>query len=255
MNKKGIYRYAVWLSYKGTNYHGWQIQPNGITIQEVLNDRFSKLLRQEIMFNGAGRTDTGVHASYFIAHFDVLQPIDDTYKLVWKANSFLPKDISIQKIHIVTSDFNSRFDAQSRTYKYFIHNQKNPFFTDTSWYCRYKLDVNKMQEGADALFDYDDFTSFSKLHTDVKTNICQVMLAKWMWENNQLVFTIKANRFLRNMVRAITGTLIELGRGKISLDDFRKIIEKKDRSKAGTSAPALGLFLTDIEYPENLLSF
>jgi len=245
------FRYLVQLSYNGAKYCGWQIQPNGVTVQEVLNDCFSKVLKENVMLTGAGRTDTGVHASYFVAHFDLENEITQIPPLIWKLNSFLPKDIAIQQIRSVSTDFHSRFDAISRTYQYFIHIEKNPFLTTTSWYCHFPIDMQKMNEAASILFDFEDFTSFSKLHTDVKTNNCEIMIANWERKNQQMVFTIKANRFLRNMVRAITGSLVDVGRSKITADQFRKIIEKKDRSVAGTSAPAHGLFLTNIEYPEN----
>ena len=214
----------------------------------------STVLREEIAVVGAGRTDTGVHASFFVLHFDVSNEISEPEKLVYHLNRFLPADIAIQNLRKVGDDFHARFSAVSRTYKYFICTEKNPFQNETCYQCTVPLDVKKMNEAALMLFEFTDFTSFSKLHTDVKTNNCKILQAEWKRENTQLVFTIKADRFLRNMVRAIVGTLLEVGKGKLSIDDFRKIIESKDRGAAGTSAPAQGLFLVNIEYPEEMFS-
>ena len=248
-------RYFIQLSFKGTNYHGWQIQPNAISVQEVLEKSLSTLLREEISVVGAGRTDTGVHASFFVLHFDSLQQDLDSGNFVFKLNRFLPADIGIHKIIKAGNDAHARFSAASRTYQYFVATDKNPFSTDTSFYYSGNLDMCKMNEAAAILFEYEDFTSFSRLHTDVKTNNCKIFLANWKKEGSQLIFTIKADRFLRNMVRAIVGTLLEVGKGKITVEDFRQIIEKKDRGVAGASAPAQGLFLTDIEYPEEIVKF
>lgn len=245
-------RYFLQLSFKGTRYHGWQIQPNARSVQETVENALSTILREEISVVGAGRTDTGVHASFYVLHFDVSEEIWDCLKLVFRLNSYLPPDIAIQKIWQVPQDAHARFSAVLRTYHYYITTKKNPFQTETAYYYQGKLDVDKMNEAAQILFKYNDFTSFSRLHTDVKTNNCKIYQAEWKKEGNQLIFIIKADRFLRNMVRAIVGTLLEVGKGKLSLDDFRKIIEKKDRSAAGASAPAHGLFLADIEYPEEL---
>jgi tRNA pseudouridine38-40 synthase len=217
-------------------------------VQEVLEKTLSTVLRENISVLGAGRTDTGVHAAFYVLHFDITNEITEPEKLVYHLNRFLPEDIAIQKIKMVGVDFHARFSAVSRTYKYFICTEKNPFQTETCNQFTVHLDVEKMNVAAQALFEYTDFTSFSKLHTDVKTNNCRIFQAEWKKENKQLVFTIKADRFLRNMVRAIVGTLIEVGKGKLTIEDFRKIIELKDRSAAGTSAPAKGLFLVDIEY-------
>ncbi|HSO87573.1 MAG TPA: tRNA pseudouridine(38-40) synthase TruA [Draconibacterium sp.] len=243
-------RYFLQISYKGTRYFGWQRQTNAISVQEVMEKTLSTVLREDVAVVGAGRTDTGVHASFYVLHFDVSAEIQDTEKLVYHLNRFLPKDIAVQKIKKVNNDFHARFSAVSRTYKYYISMVKDPFTIDTSYTFTVLLDIKKMNEAANILFEYNDFTSFAKLHTDVKTNSCKIYQAKWKKENNQLVFTIKANRFLRNMVRAIVGTLLEVGKGKITIDDFKKIIESKNRGAAGTSAPAHGLFLVDIEYPE-----
>ncbi|OFX19258.1 MAG: tRNA pseudouridine(38-40) synthase TruA [Bacteroidetes bacterium GWA2_31_9b] len=246
-------RYFIQLSYKGTNYCGWQIQPNGITIQEVITKALSTILNEKIDLTGAGRTDTGVHALYYIAHFDSENTslhIDNT--LIYKLNSFLPKDISIQQIFSVKADANARFDAISRTYLYYIHQQKDPFLEETSWYFPHKLNIDLMNQASDILLLYTDFTSFSKLHTDVKTNNCKIFKSQWTIDNYKLQFEIKADRFLRNMVRAVVGTLIDVGKEKITLDDFIEIIESKNRSNAGISVPAHGLFLASIEYPENI---
>ena len=243
------HRYFIQLSYKGTNYHGWQIQPNAISVQQIIENALTTVLRESIAVVGAGRTDTGVHASFFILHFDVSKSVAKTEKLVYKLNSFLPNDIAIQKIWPVENDLHARFSAVSRTYKYYISTQKNPFRTEISLTYILPLDIDKMNQAARILYEYEDFTSFCRLHTDVKTNNCKIILAGWEVKNTQLIFTIKADRFLRNMVRAIVGTLLEVGKGKITIDDFRKIIELKDRGAAGASAPAKGLFLVDIEYP------
>ena len=247
-------RYFIQLSYKGTNYHGWQIQPNAISVQEVLEKTLSTVLRQKVEVVGAGRTDTGVHASFFVLHFDVNEELNDLENLVYKLNSLLPTDIAIQKIWQVANDLHARFSAVSRTYKYYISTKINPFKADTSFKYLLPLDIGKMNEAARILAEYEDFTSFSRLHTDVKTNNCKILWAEWEVLNTQLIFTIKADRFLRNMVRAIVGTLLEVGKGKLSLNDFRKIIKAKDRAAAGASAPAKGLFLVDVEYPEEILN-
>ncbi len=242
-------RYFLQLSYKGTRFHGWQVQPNAVSVQEVMENALSTLLREKIDVVGAGRTDTGVHASYFILHFDLENDFPENYDLVYKLNSFLPDDISVQAVWQVNNEAHARFSALSRTYHYFISTQKDPFSTELSYYYSLPLDVDKMNQAAQILFDYEDFTSFSRLHTDVKTNNCKIMQAKWKTEGTQLVFVVKADRFLRNMVRAIVGTLLEVGKGKLDVEEFRQIIEKKDRGAAGASAPAQGLFLAHIEYP------
>jgi tRNA pseudouridine38-40 synthase len=243
-------RYFIQLSYKGTNYHGWQTQPNAISVQEVLEKTLSTVLRETVEVVGAGRTDTGVHASFFVIHFEVNQQLSNFENLIYKLNSLLPFDIAIQKIWSVDNDLHARFSAISRTYKYYISTKKNPFRTETSFKYLLPLDIDKMNDAARILAEYNDFTSFSRLHTDVKTNNCTILWAEWEVVETQLIFTIKADRFLRNMVRAIVGTLLEVGKGKLSLNDFRKIIEAKDRATAGASAPAKGLFLVDVEYPD-----
>lgn len=244
-------RYFLGFSYKGTSYHGWQIQPNAITVQEVLEDRMSKLLGNEIKLIGAGRTDAGVHAKFMIAHFDA--DISDIEKFIYRLNSFLPQDIAVHSLQEMKPDAHARFDATERTYHYYINYKKDPFKTELSWLWNYEaLDVVKMNEAAALLLKFDDFTSFARLHTDNKTNICNVRYAVWSEENGNLKFEITSDRFLRNMVRSIVGTLVEIGKGKISLDEFIEIIEKKDRKFAAASAPAHGLFLTHVAYPKDL---
>ena len=245
-------RYFVYLSYKGTNYHGWQIQPNSLTIQEVLNKSFSTLLRENTELTGAGRTDTGVHASYYVAHFDSSNEQLDNEKTVYKLNSFLPKDIAISSIVRVKADAHARFDATSRSYEYHISTKKNPFEIEFAHSLYSNLDINKMNEAAHCLYEYSDFTSFSKLHTDNKTNICKITNANWQLEDGKLVFSISADRFLRNMVRSIVGTLLNIGSGKETVQGFRNIIEAQNRNKAGQSVPPQGLYLTDIKYPNRI---
>ena len=241
------------LSYKGTQYHGWQVQPNAVSVQETLNEAFSKILREKIELTGAGRTDTGVHAINYIAHFDSEKDkLNCDKNFIFKLNSYLPNDIAIHKILNVIPDAHARFDAISRTYHYQIHQHKDPFLKETSWYYPYKLDIELMNKAAELLLTFADFTSFSKLHTDVKTNDCRITQAFWMAENHNLTFVITADRFLRNMVRAIVGTLLDVGKNKISLNDFIQIIENKNRSDAGLSVPAHGLFLMQVTYPDKL---
>ena|ERR1035437_6075869 len=242
-------RYFIHLSYKGTKYHGWQIQPNAITIQEIIQKALSLLLKKETEIIGAGRTDTGVHASFFIAHFDTDNEIN-TIAITHAINRIIPFDIAIHSIFPVHKDAHSRFTAISRTYDYYISLSKDPFTLETSTYVWGHLDITLMNKACSLLFEYTDFTSFSKLHTDTYTNNCTILFAHWeMTKKDKLQFTIKADRFLRNMVRAIVGTMLEVGRGKCSIEEFRSIIESKNRSKAGVSAPAEGLFLSAIEYP------
>lgn len=241
-------RYFIKFSYKGTNYHGWQIQPNDISVQSVLTDAMSLVFRFQVELIGAGRTDAGVHAVNMIAHFDLPFEIEDSSKIVYRLNSLLPKDISIESIFEVEDSMHARFSAKSRTYKYYVSTKKSPFDDEFSARITFALDEEKMNEAAQTLFDYTDFTSFSKVHTDVKTNNCKIYHANWDRQGDYLVFTIKADRFLRNMVRAIVGTLIEVGKGAISVEEFRNIIESKNRCAAGMSVPAKGLFLVDVEY-------
>ena len=241
-------RYFIELAYNGSKYHGWQIQPHEPSIQEELNRALSTILREEINVVGAGRTDTGVHASFYVAHFETALPFDPDH-LTYKINRILSKSIAVFRIYPVSLELHARFSALSRTYKYYIDKQKNPFTCDYAWKLYPLPDIQKMNEACQILFEYTDFTSFSKLHTDVKTNDCTIMEAFWEETETQLIFTIKANRFLRNMVRAIVGTLVEIGQGKLTLDNFRKIIEAKNRCQAGSSVPGHALFLCDITYP------
>jgi tRNA pseudouridine38-40 synthase len=245
-----VQRYFMELCFKGTEYHGWQYQPNAITIQQIAEETMERLLSIKIKLTGAGRTDTGVHASYFVVHFNTeperLLPVEETIR---KLNYMLPRDISIFSIFPVGEKAHSRFSALSRTYKYFITRRKDPFRQETSCFIASKLDVDSMKKAAAELFNYQDFGSFCRTNTDVRTNICNIMHAGWEEKDDLLVFTIKSNRFLRNMVRAIVGTIIRVGQNKITIEEFKKIIEAQDRRKAGTSALAQGLFLTDIEYP------
>ena len=241
-------RYFIKFAYNGTHYHGWQYQPNVASVQETLNKVFSTLLQEEIDIVGAGRTDTGVHASEMYGHFDTEKEID-LEKLKYKANSFLPKNISVFRIIPVHEDAHARFDATSRTYHYHISTQKDVFDTELSWYHPFPLDVEAMNHCAKLLLNFTDFQCFSKSNTDVFTYNCKITKAYWRKENNKLIFTITADRFLRNMVRAIVGTLINVGLNKISEADFIAIIESKNRQKAGFSVPAQGLFLTKITYP------
>ena len=248
-------RYFIKLSYNGSKYHGWQIQPNAPTVQEILNNCLSVLLRHEINVVGCGRTDTGVHAKIFYAHFDSLEVHEKKFwpDFVRKLNSMLPSDIAIEDFFAVRPGVHARFDAISRTYQYQILREKEPFLIETAYpYFYGPLDFGLMNRGAEVLQEYTDFTSFSKLHTDVKTNNCKITEAKWEYNKPLLVFTITADRFLRNMVRAIVGTLLDLGRRKIGIEDLRKIIELKNRSEAGFSVPAKGLFLTNVEYSDGI---
>ncbi|WP_462346076.1 tRNA pseudouridine(38-40) synthase TruA [Coprobacter fastidiosus] len=245
-------RYFLYLTYNGTPYHGWQIQPNGITVQECVEKALTLLLRRDTPIVGAGRTDTGVHARLMVAHFDTEEALRDPQGLVEKMNRVLPRDIAIYKIVPVRPDAHSRFDALSRTYRYYMIDHKDPFLGTYAWRYHGNLDFDKMNEAASCLFRYTDFTSFSKLHTDVKTNNCLIMKAVWAREGDLWVFEIKADRFLRNMVRAIVGTLYEVGRGKLSVEDFCQVIEDKDRGRAGASVPGNALFLVDIEYPKEI---
>lgn len=241
-------RYFIHLAYNGAAYCGWQTQPALPTVQQTLEEALTTLLRQPIAIVGCGRTDTGVHASDFYAHFDADANVD-TKDIVFKLNNFLPADIAIFDIFQVADNAHARFDATARTYQYHVSDRRLPF--RQGQYCRiyYKPDVEKMNEAAKILMEYDDFTSFAKLHTQVKTNICHLTEAHWDVSGDELVFTIRSNRFLRNMVRSVTGTLLDVGRGKLTIDGLREIIEKKNRCAAGVSMPACGLFLTKVEYP------
>ena len=246
-------RYFMRLSYRGAGFHGWQIQPNDNSVQQTIEQAMATVLRHPVSITGAGRTDTGVNARMMVAHFDVDTPIADTALLVRSINGIVGRDIAIHAIFPVHDDAHARFDATSRTYKYFAHTLKSPFLYPLSWQCRPDMDFDLMNQAAAHLLDYRDFTSFSKLHTDVKTNNCVVTRAQWDRVGEQWVFTITADRFLRNMVRAVVGTLVEVGLHRITIDDFCRIIEQRDRCKAGTSMPPHPLFLWDITYPYTIL--
>lgn len=241
-------RYFIEFAYNGKNYFGFQVQPDAISVQETLDKALSLLFKTQIEIVGAGRTDSGVHAKQMYAHFDFEGEIDSS---IWvkKLNSYLPQDLVIYNIFTVADDAHARFDATNRTYEYYIHTFKDAFINDNSWYFHKALDIQKMNEACKVLFEYHDFECFSKVHTDVKTFNCKITEAKWEQNGNQLKFTIAADRFLRNMVRAIVGTMVNVGLGKVSIDDFRKIIESKNRSEAGFSVPAQGLYLVKVEYP------
>ena len=257
-----INRYFIEIAYKGTNYHGWQIQQNAISIQEVLNKTLSTVFRQEVYTLGCGRTDTGVHAKQLFAHFDLtfstLKEAENieasNSKLLRGINSLLPIDIAANRFFKVKKDAHARFDALHRTYEYHIHYGKNPFLTDYSWRVRDELDKVKMNEAAKIMMEYQDFSCFSKSNTQVFTNNCVISLAEWNeTQDGRLVFVIQANRFLRNMVRAIVGTLVEIGSGNQDVEHIRTVLESKDRSIAGVSVPACGLYLVQVVYPAEII--
>lgn len=245
-------RYFIYLSYDGSNYHGWQVQPNAPTVQEKLESALSLLMRTPISVTGAGRTDTGVNASTMVAHADFSEEID-CKQIAYRLNKILPPDIAIHYIRRVKDSAHARFDATSRRYRYYVSTAKNPFNRRYSCRLTGEIDFDAMNEAAAVLPEYTDFTSFSKLHTDTKTNNCKIAYARWSrLSAEEWVFEIEADRFLRNMVRAIVGTLLMIGRGKIAKEQIREIIEKKLRSEAGDSAPAQALFLEEVKYPEDL---
>lgn len=243
-----VKRYFIWLSYDGTNYHGWQVQPNGISVQGELQRVLSTLLRQEISITGAGRTDAGVHARVMVAHFEIEGDID-CKQLAYKMNRMLPQDIVVDRIEEVSLDMHARFSATERTYHYYIHMRKCPFERHYSCEIHYPLDFEKMNEAGRILTTYEDFGAFCKAHSDVKTTLCHVTRAEWIQTGDTTwYFVITANRFLRNMVRAVVGTLVDVGRGRLTLDEFRSVIEGKRRSDAGESMPGNALFLEDVKY-------
>ncbi len=246
-------RYFIELSYNGKNYHGWQIQPNASSVQETIEKALSKILRKETSVIGAGRTDAGVHASQLFAHFDIDKKID-VLEIKNRLNAFLTDNVVVHEIFEVLNDSHARFGALSRSYEYRIYLGRSPFLVDTTWQLyNQTLSIENMNEAAAILLDYTNFKCFSKSKTDVKTYNCKVTNAVWKQNENSLTFYITADRFLRNMVRAIVGTLIDIGLGKKTKEDFIKIIESKDRTKAGFSVPAQGLFLTQVAYPKELL--
>jgi len=248
-------RYFLQLSYKGTAYHGWQIQPNATTVQQLINERLGRLLKSDVMLAGCGRTDTGVHARDFYAHFDYPEAWsqEELAKLAWKLDRFLPQDIAIQRIFPVRDDAHARFSAVSRKYRYIISTHKDPFMDHYAWHFSVPLDLAAMNDAAAVLMEYHDFACFSKVDNDSLTSDCTLMEAYWEKHSQQLEFNIKANRFLRNMVRAIVGTLINIGRGRYDVSRLREIIESGDRCQAGESAPAHGLYLMEVEYPDSIL--
>jgi tRNA pseudouridine38-40 synthase len=243
-----IQRYFIYFCYDGSRYHGWQTQPNAHTVEQEMEQALSTLLRREVLLTGAGRTDAGVHARLMVAHFDTDAPVDEV-QLAYKLNRLLPADIGVRRIEAVGSDMHARFSATSRTYRYYIHTQKNPFRRNSSCELHYQLDFDRMNEAAAMLLEYSDFGAFCKSHTDVKTTLCHVTEARWEpLSEHEWCFVISANRFLRNMVRAVVGTLIDVGRNRLSLDDFRRVIEGRKRTEAGESMPGKALFLEDIKY-------
>ncbi len=241
-------RYFITFSYDGTAYHGWQIQPHSLSVQEELQKAMSILLRKPMEVVGAGRTDTGVHARKMVAHFDYDEEVDCP-QLVYKLNKLLPRDIAVQQVEPVAEDMHARFSAKSRTYHYFVHMGKNPFLRSYSWQVYGNIDFELMNQAASVLMKYKDFTSFSKVNTDTKTNDCTITEAHWdRVGEDQWCFTITANRFLRNMVRAIVGTLMEVGRGRMTIEQLRRVIDAKDRCCAGDSVPGNALFLVQVKY-------
>lgn len=241
-------RYFIEFAYNGKKFHGFQSQPDAASVQETLEKALTTLLRENIVIVGAGRTDAGVHAKQMFAHFNTELEIESDY---WshKLNSYLPPSIVIYRIFKVSEDAHARFDASSRTYEYYLHTFKDAFITEGSWHHSNQLDINKMNEACQILFEYNDFECFSKVHTDVNTFNCKITEAHWKQAGNQLIFTITADRFLRNMVRAIVGTMVNIGLGKIEIADMHEIIKSKNRGNAGFSVPAHGLYLVNVTYP------
>lgn len=241
-------RYFIDFSFDGTDYHGWQIQPHDISVQEQMEKALTTLLREDISIVGAGRTDTGVHARKMVAHFDSIKPVEEK-QLVYKLNRFLPRDIAVKNIYQVEDNMHARFSAKRRTYRYYVSTSKDPFTRRYSWQTHFELDFELMNEAAAILMEYDDFGAFCKSHSDVKTTKCEIMSARWyMTSDTSWYFEISANRFLRNMVRAIVGTLVEVGRRRMTIEQLRQVIESGLRTEAGESMPANALFLYDISY-------
>lgn len=251
LTNQSFLRYFIELSYDGKYYHGWQRQPNAITVQQVLEEAFSTLLRTTIQVVGAGRTDSGVHAKQLYAHFESENTLNET-QLVYRINAFLPEDIAVNSIKKVHSDAHARFDATERSYEYWVIQQKNPFYKDSAHLVREPLNVAAMNAAAKLLLEYTDFECFSKSNTDVKTYLCSIKSAAWKIQKDKLVFSIAADRFLRNMVRAIVGTLLEIGLDKKPVEWIHEVVKSKDRGKAGVSVPAKGLYLTMVSYPEEI---
>lgn len=244
-------RYFVRFSYFGKSYHGWQRQPNAVTVQQLLEEAYSTLLRKEVCLMGAGRTDAGVHAREMFAHYDLEKPVQGK-DLIYRLNALLPDDIAVQEIRPVQAEAHARFDAVERSYEYRTIIKKDPFETDRAYYLKQVPDLGKMNEAAAMLLEFTDFKCFSKSNTDVKTYYCHLKKAVWTREDHMLIFSVTADRFLRNMVRAIVGTLLEVGLGSKGLEDVKGIIKSRDRSQAGVSVPAKGLYLTQVRYPDSL---
>lgn len=251
---KMAYRYFIKLAYNGAGYHGWQVQENAVSVQQVINDAIRLIWIKDCMIHGCGRTDTGVNAKKYFAHFDVDEEIspDQLSHFTDRLNSYLPPDIVIMSIFPVPPTLHARHDAVSRTYEYHIHTRKDPFLNSSSWYVHHKLDLNLMNRAGEILKDYEDFTSFSKFNEKRKTNLCTIHSMRWEKVEHQLIFRITANRFLHDMVRAIVGTMVDIGRHRTGLDELRNIIESKNRCAAGESVPARGLYLSDVQYLVNI---
>ncbi len=245
-------RYFTEIAYNGADFHGWQKQKNAVTVQQTLEQVLTTIFQEEILTTGAGRTDTGVHAAYFVAHFDASNLPFDQQTLLNKVNSMLPRGIVVYSFSEVSDGANSRFDAIARTYEYHLVLHKDPFLNGLTHMPWFRPDFKAMNQAAEKLTEFSDFTSFARLHGGNKTNFCKIEEAYWEKRGKRYVFVIRADRFLRNMVRAVVGTLLDVGRGKLSTEEFCEIIEVKDRSKAGTSAPPQALYLTDIMYPEEV---
>lgn len=242
-------RYFAELSYKGTAYCGWQRQPNARSVQQTIEEALSTILRESVEVVGAGRTDTGVHAAFYVLHFDTSKAIDNPESFVYHLNALLPEDVAFSRIYPVADDAHARFDATQREYRYYIHTRKDPFTRATSWQLTTPLDVETMNRAAQTLLATEDFTTFAKLGSNNTNNICHIYRAEWVEiECGMLVFIFRANRFLRNMVRAVVGTLVDVGRGKITPEEFAEIVASRDLSRSSSSAPATGLFLTDVKY-------
>lgn len=242
-------RYFAELSYKGTAYCGWQRQPNASSVQQTIEEAMTTILRERIEIVGAGRTDTGVHAAFYVIHFDATRPIKDAQSFVYHLNALLPEDIAFLRIYQVADDAHARFDAIEREYRYYIQTRKDPFTRATTWQLTTPLDIDAMNKAAATLIKTEDFTTFAKLGSNNTTNICHVTRAEWVEiECGMVVFIFRANRFLRNMVRAVVGTLVDVGRGKITPEQFAEIVASRDLSRSSSSAPASGLFLTDVKY-------
>ncbi len=245
-------RYFIELSYRGTRYYGWQLQRNAPSVQQALEEGLAVLLREAVEVTGAGRTDTGVHAAYYVAHFDVAREIADPEGFCYHLNAVLPGDIAVFGLTRVADDAHARFDAVRREYRYHILSCKDPFRRETTWQYYVDMDIDAMNRAAALVLEHEDFTTFSKLHSNNKTTICHVYKSLWYKKNNELIYTVASDRFLRNMVRSLVGTLVDVGRGKLSVDGFADALRSLDRSRASGSAPAQGLFLSDVAYDENV---